>query len=179
MNAEKQNNNLELRDMDQQKEKVLAKKREKEEIEGKSESIQNQINSLTKSIKGRRNKLLKLKKDQVHLEERKQKEIQTRSQEIRNLQLKLKEQLFFIQNLIPKTFIQQLGSAQMKTEKKEIQWGMSGHSIRNLQKPVMIPMSGPEDSYLSPYLFGLWKKKKKDQIDYPDLETMMKDGKSH
>lgn len=175
LNEEKQNNNLELRGMDQQKEKVLAKKREKEAIKGKSDSIQNQINTLTERIKSRRDKLLKLKKDQMRLEERKQAEIQSRSQAIREIQLRLKEQMFFIQNLIPKTFIQQLGNTRVGVEPKTKAWGLSGYSIRNLRKPLAIPVNDPENSYLSPYRFDLWKKK--DKAEFPHLEDIMKDGK--
>ena len=160
--------------MDQQKEKVLAKKREKEEIKGKTDSLQNQINSLNKKIKAKRDKLLKLKDSQVRIEETKQHEIQAISQKIRNNQVKLKEQMFFIQNLIPKSFIKQLGNSEVLSENKENQSVISGHSIHNLRKPLSIHTYEMEDSYLCPY--PLKFPKKKDHSRYPDLEDMMKDG---
>lgn len=160
--------------MDQQKEKVLAKKREKEEIKGKTDSLQNQINSLNKKIKAKRDKLLKLKDSQVRIEETKQHEIQAISQKIRNNQVKLKEQMFFIQNLIPKSFIKQLGNSEVLLENKENQSVISGYSIHNLRKPLSIRTYEMEDSYLCPY--PLKFSKKKDHSRYPDLEDMMKDG---
>ena len=177
LNAEKETHNLELRDMDQQKEKVLAKKREKEEIKGKTDSLQNQINTLDKKIKSKRDKLLKLKESQVRIEETKQHEIQSISQKIRNNQVKLKEQMFFLQNLIPKSFIQQLGNSQVVPNGKENHIGLSGHSIHNLRKPLSIHTYEMEDSYLCPY--PLKFSKKKDQSGYPDLNEMMKDGKNY
>ena len=183
LDAEKENNNLELKHMDQQKENVLAKKREKDAMKGKLDSIQTEYNKLMKKIQDKREKILSLQKRQSEIETKKKEKITKKNQHIRELQVKLKKQMFFIQNLIPKSFIQQLGNSQVMSDKTQTQWGISGHSIHNLRKPLSIHTYEMEDSYLCPYPLKFSKKSSKKDSEnnqgYPDLDDMLKDGKSY
>lgn len=180
LDAEKQNKNKELKNMDKQKEKVLAQKREKDAIKGKLDSIQTQYSKLMKKIKEKRERILSIQKKQTDIEVRKQEMVSKKNNQIRDLQVHLKRQMFFIQNLIPKSFIQQLGNSQSNASS---QYGLAGHSIHNLRKPLSIHTYEMEDSYLCPYPLKFSKKNiKKENVDsdgYPILEDIMRDGKTN
>ena len=162
--------------MDQQKQKVRLKKKEKDFIEGKTRSIQDQLNTLNKKIKSRRSKLLKIKDAQAKVEEIKRMEIQDLNQKVRKNQLRIKEQMFFIQNLIPKSFIRSLNSSQSEKENSDQNFRpLAGVSIHNLRKPLSIHDYDIRDSYLCPYNgdFGM----KRGKIAYPDFEDILCDGR--
>lgn len=169
--------------MDQQKEKVLARKREKDAMKGKLDSIQTEYNRLMKRIQDKRDKILSLQKKQVEIEAKKREKIKQKNEHIRQLQVKLKRQMFFIQNLIPKSFIRQLGSSQIKSGEAQGGWAESGHSIHNLRKPLSIHTYEMEDSYLCPYPLKFSKKSSKKELDagqgYPELADILRDGSVH
>lgn len=181
LDAEKENHHMELKHMDQQKENVLARKREKDAIKGKLDSIQTEYNRLMKRIQDKRDKILTLQKKQAEIETKKQEKLEQKNQQIRQLQVKLKKQMFFIQNLIPKSFIGQLGSSQVSSGENDGKWAVSGHSIHNLRKPLSIHTYEMEDSYLCPYPLKFSKKNGKKESEngqgYPELADVLRDGR--
>lgn len=175
INKEEEKNSLQMAHVDKQKELVELKKKEKDVIKGKTKTLQDQINLLNKKIISRREKLQKMKDAQSKIEENKKLEIKTLNEDIRNNQLKIKEQQYFIQNLIPKTFIKNISLHNPSTSANIEEFKpLYGISLHNLRKPLSIHDYEARDSYLSPYSSELTMKKGK--LDYPQMDELINDG---
>lgn len=180
MNKELASHEQELKNIKQQKQNVNKKRQAKEEMKNKTESIQTKINKTTKDILAFRKQLSKLRTKLERVEEKKLDEIKEKNESIRQSRIRIREQMFFIQNLVPRSFIE---TFKTTAEGAETQGGkntsnfraLAGVSVNDLHKPLSTHHYQVRDSYLCPYKNDF--KMKTGNIGFIQIDDLLKDGK--
>lgn len=170
----------ELKHIKQEKQKVNKKRQAKEEMKNKTESIQTQINKTTKDIIAFRKELSKLRTKLERVEERKINEIKDKNESIRQSRIRIREQMFFIQNLVPRSFIETFkmtaDGVDSNGANNQVQFRpVAGVSVNDLHKPLSTHHYQVRDSYLCPYKNNF--KMKTGNIGFMQIEDLLKDGK--
>ena len=154
----------------QAKELLQNKKEEVNKINQNTKKVQEIINKISSQIIFYREKINQIKQNQNSIKQTMSSKIKSLISKIENNRMILKKQLFFLQNLIPKNFVNLIENTDQKNLKA---FHKKAYSMNNLKKPISLNYYDLYSSYKNPFLREIGMKKKK--LDYPNDDEVYDD----
>lgn len=148
--------------------KILAeKKKEMNQMDAKSRQIQESINKINVSITEFREKIAFFKSNKNLVKAKMIENTKIMTEKLEKNRMALKRQLFFLQNLIPKNFVQMIENLSGSGESAK---PLTPYSLSGLKRPLCLNFYSLQDSYKNAYINKVRLKKMK--IEYPRDEEI-------
>lgn len=154
------------------KKMLQEKKQQVDHIDAQSKKMQDQLDNVNQQLQNYKEQIAAMKANKQTAGQNLKNKIEAMTELVSENRLKIKQQMFFLQNLVPEKFRQHI--MDLNTGETSANGVIEPYAMNSLKKPISITHYSLQCSYKNPYVKQINSKKRK--LDYPDLTEIYDDG---